>query len=111
MNAVYELKVQNDDFHGKRVLVTGGSKGIGAALVQRFHMGGGRVAATGRTLPPEGSDASLFVNTTALKIYDGLKHIGDETDARYLAHLLHLGILPTGAILRITSNQVKQLDN
>lgn len=61
MNAIYEFEVQNDEFHGKRVLVTGGSKGIGAALVRRFHMGGAGVAATGRTLPPEGSDASLFV--------------------------------------------------
>lgn len=89
-----------------------------------------------------------LANTTAIKKYDGLKHSGDETDARYLAHLLRLGILPTGTILpaehrhlrdlarkrmqlvrsctshilavenitarqygtRITSNQVKQLD-
>ena len=35
-------------------------------------------------------------NTTAIKKYDGLKHTGDETDARHLAHLLRLGILPTG---------------
>ena len=40
-----------------------------------------------------------LANTTAIKKYDGLKHSGDEADARYLAHLLRLGILPTGAIL------------
>ncbi|MEM5329386.1 hypothetical protein VSR34_22735 [Paraburkholderia sp. JHI2823] len=40
-----------------------------------------------------------LANTTAIKKYDGLKHSGDETDARYLAHLLRLAILPTGAIL------------
>lgn len=37
-----------------------------------------------------------LANTTAIKKYDGLKHSGDEADARYLAHLLRLGILPTG---------------
>lgn len=41
-----------------------------------------------------------LANTTAIKKYDGLKHSGDEADARYLAHLLRrLGILPTGTIL------------
>jgi len=40
-----------------------------------------------------------LANTAAIKKYDGLKHSGDETDARHLAHLLRLGILPTGTIL------------
>src|SRR5512136_127969 len=40
-----------------------------------------------------------LANTTAIRKYDGLKHSGDEADARYLAHLLRLGILPTGTIL------------
>src|SRR3970040_3163885 len=40
-----------------------------------------------------------LANTTAIKKYEGLKHSGDETDARYLAHLLRLGVLPTGTIL------------
>ena len=40
-----------------------------------------------------------LANTTAIKKYDGLKHSGDETDARHLAHLLRLGTLLTGIIL------------
>jgi transposase len=39
-----------------------------------------------------------LVNTCAVKQYDGLKHTGDLDDARHLAHLLRLGILPTGHI-------------
>lgn len=39
-----------------------------------------------------------LVNTAAVKQYDGLKHSGDFSDARHLAHLLRLGILPTGYI-------------
>lgn len=42
--------------------------------------------------------AVQLVNTAAVKQYDGLKHSGDFDDARHLAHLLHLGILPTGYI-------------
>ncbi|WP_349292181.1 IS110 family transposase [Noviherbaspirillum sp. L7-7A] len=40
-----------------------------------------------------------LANPSAIKKYEGLKHSGDEADARYLAHLLRLGILPTGSIL------------
>jgi transposase len=39
-----------------------------------------------------------LVNTAAVKQYDGLKFSGDFSDARHLAHLLRLGILPTGYI-------------
>ena len=39
-----------------------------------------------------------LVNTAAVKQYDGLKHGGDFSDARHLAHLLRLGILPVGYI-------------
>lgn len=39
-----------------------------------------------------------LANPAAMKRYDGLKHSGDDTDAAQLAHLLRLGILPTGYI-------------
>jgi len=39
-----------------------------------------------------------LVNTAAVKQYDELKHSGDSSDARHLAHLLRLGILPVGHI-------------
>jgi transposase len=50
-----------------------------------------------------------LANTVAIKQYDGLKHSGDETDARHLAHLLRLGILPTGAILPKELRAVRDL--
>lgn len=39
-----------------------------------------------------------LVNTAKVKQYEGLKHSGDFQDARHLAHLLRLGILPCGYI-------------
>ena len=57
-------------------------------------------------------DAGLHVhlaNTAAIKQYDGLKHSGDETDARHLAQLLRLGILPTGTILPREHRAVRDL--
>jgi hypothetical protein len=39
-----------------------------------------------------------LVNTAAVKQYDGLKYSDDHHDAFHLAHLMRLGILPTGYI-------------
>ena len=50
-----------------------------------------------------------LAHTTAIKKYDGLKHRGDEVDARHLAHLLRLGILPTGTILPKEQRAVRDL--
>jgi len=50
-----------------------------------------------------------LVNTAAVKIYEGLKYTGDEHDARHLAHLLRLGILPTGYIYPKQERAVRDL--
>jgi transposase len=50
-----------------------------------------------------------LANTVAIKQYDGLKHSDDETDAQHLAHLLRLGILPTGTILPKEHRAVRDL--
>jgi len=50
-----------------------------------------------------------LVNTVAVKTYDGLKHTGDEHDARHLAHLLRLGVLPTGYIYPKEERAVRDL--
>ena len=55
-----------------------------------------------------GYDVKL-VNTVAVKTYDGLKYTSDEHDARHLAHLLHLGILPTGYIYPKKDRAVRDL--
>lgn len=50
-----------------------------------------------------------LVNTTAVKQYDGLKYSGDKADARHLAHLLRLGILPEGYITPREGRAVRDL--
>jgi len=50
-----------------------------------------------------------LVNTAAVKKYEGLKYSSDEHDARHLAHLLRLGILPTGHICPKEDRSVRDL--
>jgi transposase len=50
-----------------------------------------------------------LVNTSAVRQYDGLKHSDDRDDAFHLAHLLRLGILPTGYIYPKQERAVRDL--
>jgi len=50
-----------------------------------------------------------LANTAAIKPYNGLKHTNDHSDARWLAQLLQLGILPTGYIYPKEERAVRDL--
>lgn len=50
-----------------------------------------------------------LANTTAIQQYDGLKHSEDRYDAFFLAHLMRLGILPTGYIYPKAGRAVRDL--
>jgi len=59
-------------------------------------------------LQAHGYDVRL-ANTVAIKQYEGIKHTNDATDARYLAQLLRLGILPEGYIYPKEQRAVRDL--
>ena len=48
-------------------------------------------------------------NTAAIQQYAGLKYTDDHSDARWLAHLLRLGVLPTGYIYPKEGRAVRDL--
>ena len=50
-----------------------------------------------------------LVNPLAAKQYQGLKYTDDRSDARWLAKMLHLGILPTGWICPPEERAVRDL--
>ncbi|RXZ80973.1 SDR family oxidoreductase [Paenibacillaceae bacterium] len=58
MNQVFEYA---KEFEGKKVLVTGGTKGMGQAVVRRLVNGGAAVMTTARSMPADLSQSVLFV--------------------------------------------------
>jgi NAD(P)-dependent dehydrogenase (short-subunit alcohol dehydrogenase family) len=63
MTQTYPFAVSNDEFKSKRVLVTGGTKGMGEAIVRRFLLSGAAVATTARSALPKEQSPSIFVQT------------------------------------------------
>jgi len=49
MPADYPFAVDGNEFKGKRILVTGETKGMGEAIVRRLTMGGASVATIARS--------------------------------------------------------------
>jgi NAD(P)-dependent dehydrogenase (short-subunit alcohol dehydrogenase family) len=63
-----------EEFQSKRVLVTGGTKGIGEAIVQRLARGGAVVATTARSPLPAGQSPDLFLQAD-VSTTEGVRHV------------------------------------
>src|SRR5919206_785489 len=50
-----------------------------------------------------------LANPAAIQQYNGLKHTDDRSDARWLAHLLRLGVLPEGYLYPKAQRPVRDL--
>ncbi|WP_309384108.1 SDR family oxidoreductase [Cerasicoccus frondis] len=55
-----DLAISSDEFAGRRVFVTGGTKGAGEAMVRRFAAAGASVATTARRAPTESDLPGIF---------------------------------------------------
>jgi NAD(P)-dependent dehydrogenase (short-subunit alcohol dehydrogenase family) len=96
------------EFAGKRVLVTGGTEGMGQAIVRRLAGGGAVVATTARSSPPGEQAAGLFVQAD-ISTREG----ADKVAAQVLQQFGGLDILvnsvggssaPSGGVLALTDD-------
>ncbi|MDB6171799.1 MAG: short-chain dehydrogenase [Chthoniobacteraceae bacterium] len=65
------------EFFEKRILVTGGTKGTGEAIVRRLAAGGATVATTARSELPSGSAAKFFIQAD-LSTVEGTAQVAER---------------------------------
>ena len=68
------FRVDSDELGGKRALVTGGTQGVGAAIVSRLAVAGAKVATTARSERPS-SDTSDFFVRADVTTSDGIRAV------------------------------------
>jgi NAD(P)-dependent dehydrogenase (short-subunit alcohol dehydrogenase family) len=78
----YPFSFSPEEFKGKRVLITGGTKGVGAAAVQRFQMSGALVATTARSASSE-SQASLLFIKADIGAPSGVQEVVDRVEREW----------------------------
>ena len=113
MTARYSIDA--NEFVGKRVLVTGGTKGMGEAIVRRLAAGGATVATAARSPSSHAQPLALFVKAD-ISTREGVDHVVREV----LERLGSLDILvnnvggssaPSGGVLALSDAEWQETIN
>src|SRR5438105_4508855 len=96
-----------NEFTGKRTLVTGGTQGIGEAIVNRLLRGGATVLATARTIPAAGNPERFIQADGSTRA--GADHIIETTFDRLsgldiLINSVGGSSAPGGGVLALTDS-------
>ena len=114
MTTATESTPGTSEFKSKRILVTGGTKGAGKAIADRFLQGGGTVITTARSAPDEKTEAhfiqadiSTSEGTTSVihKVLDRLQGID------IIVHNVGGSSAPSGGFITVTDELWQQAIN
>ncbi len=102
---------ETPEFSGRRALVTGGTKGIGAAIAKRLTAGGARVLTTARSIPADGPDAQFI--QADISSPEGCIRVVEETLDRLggidiLINSVGGSTAPSGGVLALTDSHWQQ---
>lgn len=111
----YPYTVDPHEFRGKKVLVTGGTKGQGAALVRRFVLSGAEVLTTARNSSDQIPDGVHFIKTD-LSTIEGTSLVAEQVNSKLqgidiIVHMVGGSTSPAGGFIRQTEEEWKKALN
>ncbi|MCO6185040.1 SDR family oxidoreductase [Rhizobium sp. L1K21] len=101
---------------GQRALVTGGTKGTGAAVVQALTAAGAQVAATARNVPENGSKSVHYIAANLMSA-EGCAKVADEMLQTFggidiIVNMLGGSSAPAGGFAALTDDEwLKEVDH
>src|SRR3989454_702328 len=101
-----------NEFEGRRALITGGTRGVGEAIVRRFAAAGARVATTARSPLPKDHAADFFVQAD-ISTRDGVDNVVRQVLDRFggldiLIHNAGGSAAPGGGALALSDDDWQQ---
>ena len=105
MSTPFNIPFDANEFSGKRVLVTGGTKGAGKAIAERFRRGGATVIVTARSIPEE-KTGSHFIQAD-VSTPEGTTKVINEILERFqgidiIIHNVGGSSAPSGGFMTVT---------
>lgn len=104
------------EFAGKHALVTGGTEGMGRAIVERLVGSGAMVATTARSSLPDGQTVGLFVQAD-ISTRQGVDRVAEQVLQRFggvvdiLVNTVGGSSAPSGGVLALTDEEwQKEID-
>ena len=112
MSAPVKFSIDPTELSGRRALVTGGTEGVGAAIVSRLSAAGARVATTARSSRGAGDTPDLYVQAD-VSTSDGVQAVVRAVLERYggldiLVHNVGGSSAPGGGFAALTDEEWKR---
>jgi NAD(P)-dependent dehydrogenase (short-subunit alcohol dehydrogenase family) len=115
MSTSTNIQIDSNELAGKKVLVTGGTKGIGEAIVKRLRQAGARVITTARSMPDDLQSPDLFIQAN-IGTPDGVQTVVEQVLARFggldiLVNNVGGSSAPSGGALVLSDDDWQQAFN
>ena len=115
MNTTTNIQIDPKELSSKKVLVTGGTKGIGEAIVKRLRQAGARVITTARSMPDDLQSPDLFIQSD-IGTPDGVQMVVEQVLARFggldvLVNNVGGSSAPSGGALVLSDDDWQQAFN